>query len=57
MFKDGKLLKSLFFLLLVGIVTFMLTLIGAKYAIAVIILSALLSVLTSVIVMVSLHRR
>lgn len=57
MFRDAKLIKSLLYLLLIGIVTFMLTLVGAKYAIAIVILAATLSVLTGVIFMVSLSRR
>lgn len=57
MFKDAKLIKSLLYLLLIGIVTFLLTLVGAKYAVAIVILAATLSVLTGVIFMVSMSRR
>jgi hypothetical protein len=49
MFKDVKLLQTLFYLLLLSACTFLMALVGTQYGIAIIILAAILAVLTAVV--------
>ena len=50
MFKDAKLLQTLFYLLILSACTFLLTLVGTQYGIVIIVLAAILAVLTAVVI-------
>ena len=50
MFKDVKLLQTLFYLLILSSCTFIMALVGTQYGIVIIILAAVLAVLTAVMI-------